>query len=680
MPTFKRTNCQYYLGDVNTNYGVLARPGFAVYEVPEQRFGAYTLEDVECSPLVHGVTLAATALQPATLAQFSVNPPDALQIWTPPNQPVAHAFAYRAEAVPVEISSVGALPGEPSFTFSFTRAPQPPAGMPPAEQVWRLTFADFTLEWGRTGFPRLYRNDVLLEERLLPESALRAFNSAAALAITVQNLFGDLFICCALWPEPWVVRGVGAVPSAPYGMQCSGGQFSFNLSPFTFATSGAFVTDWIEHGVAYPDTDLLVDVFPPDQPAGTGVAVTVAEYCGTAKRYRVTLTGDGAHTPVVQAFQYRYHPQVAIGDRYWREITQWVTGATVTCAADPGAACRVGPTLRHAELSLVPQQRVNGKTLWEWVGGLHGAYAFRMQVGAVYVDEHGMEFTDQLDRLHGIVQIADDVQAIAAVDRLTLAVPDRWEQLSQTALLFAPSVAGMRVDAAIALIAQWAGISPTQIDAAPVPYWLCEPAGDYTRPTWFPPNGTRAGDFIRKIAERYGAVVEFDGAGVLVVRPGLSTDSVATYTLDEGGDPIISLERVEEREDRAACVNTVIVEGRGANGLALFAMQADAESLTLPGSLRYVGYPVIEYITDPDLTTQEAVNIACAQHFANRRAALPQRLLQSCTSELWKRVPNEVVTLINHRGSGVERVRLLLVRTQYRPLTYTTTARGEVLP
>ena len=165
---------------------------------------------------------------------------------------------------------------------------------------------------------------------------------------------------------------------------------------------------------------------------------------------------------------------------------------------------------------------------------------------------------------------------------------------------------------------------------------LTEPAGDptklygdYTQPTWYPRNGTKADEFIKRIAEHYGAFCAFDGSGILQIAGAVSTlTPTPVYSRDGGAVASAAVEDFTTSEDRQDCVNTVVVQGRDQYGKPLFAMMQDNDSVNTPGSALYVGYPVYQYIIDESLNTPAAVNYACYQHFINRKAGYPRRTVK----------------------------------------------------
>ncbi len=228
----------------------------------------------------------------------------------------------------------------------------------------------------------------------------------------------------------------------------------------------------------------------------------------------LTLSGDGLHTPIVQAFQYAYPPIFTEPPTQWFDFTEWVRECSIECTAEQTTLSRLGPVMRQGTLQIVPNITAGGLTLAEWLSGtlagtqvqwlglqsLMGDYAVQLKTGMAYDDG---SFA-QIVRLTGMLTIHENAFPVEGIPTQTWTVHDRVERFSKTALLWAPSVAGLDAATAVSTIAQWAGVAPSQIEIAAGYTFntLTEPAGDptklfgdWTQPTWYPKNGTRADEF-----------------------------------------------------------------------------------------------------------------------------------------------------------------------------------------
>ena len=134
---------------------------------------------------------------------------------------------------------------------------------------------------------------------------------------------GDLYLGSTADPAGAVDRvRRGEICPAPEGRCAARGAPSPSTSPGCASpTAASLETGWVDHLWALPDDALNAAAFPPGQ-AGITVAV-VAETSGSRKRYRVTLSGDRAHSPVLRAWQSTYPPAFSYLTGDWTEITPW---------------------------------------------------------------------------------------------------------------------------------------------------------------------------------------------------------------------------------------------------------------------------------------------------------------------------------------------------------------------
>jgi hypothetical protein len=684
MTQILRTANQYYVGDIGRNFGMFTRQPFARTEILADTIGTRTRFDDFVDRGAVSDVVFASGLKGAILAYDLYPVAMSLGSWTinsgswaevvPPDAKVAgltYLHSYDSTANLESSITGGNLPVSPCFMFLFSRQPMTPIGMSAADQNWALEFgAGYRMEWGRGTVPTLYRGEAVVSTQHLDEGDWQTYATAPTMAFQVRNLLGNLYITSSAWRGTWIVKGVGEIPAGNATITGNGGEFWFNLSPLVFETSGYFETDWIEHFRTFPDAALVATAYP-EEGTGADVTIEVIETRGTAKRYRVTLTGDGAHTPVVQAFQYRYDPTFASISALWKEITPWVD-----MDSPPTETLPDDITARTLTLNLIPGKRVNGQTLYDFVGPLTGTVAARYRTGVVYADVG----PDVIERGQGFIEISKRTEPIDDTARLELQQVDRWDRLAKTALLWAPCCAGLRVDEAISLIAQWAGIPSSDIIAETIPYYLESPEDDFSRPPWLPTNGTKAAEFIRQIADAYGVRVYFDGSGKLRIRRwGIGT-AVATYSYDAGADEIEALVSVDTSGDRSQACNMIVIEGQDGDGRAIYGSMFDHASLTDDESPRYLGFPVVQYERKPDLSTQAAVNAATREMFEKRTAGDPGRQLVSESADLWRRWPGEAIDLERaDDGDGQPvKVRITNLSTELGQYRNRCTVSGEV--
>ena len=679
MPNFVSVDNQYAIGPINENFPVMTQPGAAFYEIPGKetcggltRFDDYrdggSIVQTQLSQANKGIILSPAASSDPCYPLDRMNPADFTcagswaESWPPSIIQQAGIAAAGGSCLlcdtqtlngnnmaPAQATFNGNLVECPYFALKIARNLTPPNGMALTAQLWQFAFGNgYLLQWSYA--PDLYlfyHGQVIGHHYIQGNDSQLEFATAPLLEFRLQNFFGNLIIQGNHLREVWTVPSVGIIPSAPYSYYSAGGIQAFNVTQAKYPTSGYVVTDPIQLWQNYPDSALIPATFPPNnlQPPGCSAAMSVYDDpSATEKRFRIDLRGDGYHTPVVQAFQWQFNPSYSVPPTAYLDFTEWVIDATVELSTEPTTLSRFGPVMRSATLQVRPQIVANGQTLWEWLGyNPSGDYAVQLKTGMAYDDG---TFAQSV-RVTGMLTINAGTFPVDGVPAKIWTVHDRWERLAKTTLLWAPSVAGLTADVAIGTIAQWAGVAPSQIDViALTPGYtfptLTEPAGDptklygdWTQPTWYPHNGTNAAEFIKQIAERYGLLVAFNGAGRLEICSGLDTTIQLTFSRDPGTLPFAAVENVEEHEDRQNCVNTVIVQGRDQYGRPIFACSYDPISLGTPGTPLYVGFPVPEIIIDDNLTTQAAVNYACAQHFDARKAGYPTRTFPSHTNSGW---------------------------------------------
>jgi hypothetical protein len=661
MVDIVRTCNTYEVGSLAANVGVMTRMPQALYEVPGrdyvgvQRWWYYPTKDhVQYNAKTNAMELQQVLLDNAdmVLSEFVQNSGE----FTTCEVPFGNVKYYiktvnHAANVWTSISTKFLIKEEPHFKVSFVRDLQSPRAQID-DQLWEIHFGGgYVLRFSRTSYPAMYRDGERIYVQALDENAFVEYATQFFFSVTIQNVYGNLYVRSNNFIGDFMLEGVGVLASDQITITCTGGGYAFNLAQCAYPASGHFITDWIEIGgdtTMYPDGDMQGSVFPPTLPTGCTATVSVAEADGTKRRFRVDVTSDGRYTPHIQAFECRWDATYSNpGAADLLDITPWVKeGARESFSEDNGT--------RSLDFTLLPGKVVSGDTLTDAVGELSGDLILRWKVGYVYADGT----TDQQTRGVGVIRKKDWGRALYEVDEYRMTVHDRWDRLAQTDLLAAPCCAGMRVDQAIALIAAWAGIAPTEMSITPIYKYLDADNGvlitDWTNPVWHPTNGTKASEFIKKICDDYGVIAEFAPTGLFVVRDKFAETSVVdsfAYVTSSGVTPRASLDSVSVSEERTSITNTVIVEGQGHDGFPIFGMLVDDDSVNTPGSPRYIGHYAIEYAREPDLKTQESVNIATVKRYLDRKAGWLAYRITSVVSDLWKCWPLDVITLVLDEGS-----------------------------
>lgn len=687
MAKIRRTLNKFWIGDIDV-FAPMTRDPFAGREVPsasyqalnaseprcrfEDYLDAGAVSDVDLSPAVNGLILyhadpfSDDAGRDMTLAMVSSS--TGLSLRVPAGFKRAHLVSYDNTAShATSFTSSGYLPDQPCFSFSFIRPDNAPAGMDAAAQQWTLTFGGYTLVWSRAAPAAIYTgygtgSQLLIARR--PWSDLKSANycMATVLRFTVYNLLGNLYIESDAWGGEWIVKRVGNLPAARWTITGAGGKYGWNIGELQFATTGYIETDWIPMptGVDYPDdtydvvtapTGMIGDVYPVAQPSGTATALQVIDSQTVDgayfKKFRLTLTGDGQHTPVVQAFQYRWDTILGSSADSWLEITDRVLSASESKANDS--------TAHTCGIELLTRE-IGGQTLMAALaaaslGSLDGLYAFAYQVGAEYDDDS----TREEMRLTGYLDTTALPINVGEVEKFSLTAVDRWARLSRGVLGYPPSCAGMRVDQAIALIAEWVGIVPTEIDADEIDIYLdtVEADGEFTGTLAWTPGTVSAADFIREIADTFGVAVWFDGAGRMQIAERVLpvvADSVATYDAQAGADYEQALTSWEVSQDRSGLVNAVILQGTGADGKPIYAAEYDAASYASEHTPTFMGDPAVMKEDKPDIHTIEQLTLACRKRFI-WRPGFPDWRIASHTGDMMFRWPDDVVTFLDRTGT-----------------------------
>lgn len=646
------------------NFGTLTRYGFSAYDCPSQTYNDqrsyngtlrhwrdYTVANCQYSDELQAAILSPTYdfAEDNTLSQVRVisGEWDECEV---SNRQGKHLYAYKAVAgMSAEVESVNSLPAGACFIAQFTRPPALPSGESVDNQKWSISWGgDYKLEWSRTGNPKIYKGTTVISEFHLEHSDIENYAFAVQNFWKIYNINNQLYIVSDILPRTWVVglsetdykygsgglsgyyvaakdyTYIGIIPAGKWKFYGAGGAFATKINQYAFATSGTIDTEWIEHYYPYADNEVNYDIFPAVTNPACNISVSILETKGNAKRYRVTLTGDGNTTPTLGAFQYRYAPTFATHEAIYTNITPWVDGGSITLAEDNNNTS-ANITLNGTKKT----SSTNNQSLQEAAGYLAGLHSCKIYVG---------DGTTQQLKMTGFLYAHSDTDDVRDAERVNLTVDSIWKKLANTKLKFAPCVAGMRVDLAIKLIAQYGGIAPGRINNIAINIYLDNT--DWANPHWLPTNGTSAGEFINQICNAYGVTCTFDEYGILQIYQGI--DKTVKAILDP---TLFSQSNIIS--DMSDAVNATLVEGMSPKGKPIYAYMYDAESLYNYESLRYIGFPVDDVIVNHDLSTQNSVNFACINNFNNRKAGWEKITLKSNVSPIWQYWPFDYLEMDN---------------------------------
>jgi hypothetical protein len=644
-----------------------------------------------------------------------------------------HAYNCAADAATV-ITSQSNLPAVPDFAMQFIRTPTPPVGQTTLSVQWQLQFGGtaepYIFQWGLATRPRFIYPDGRYEEYIIDEGMIARYMSQHHCTLDVKNFEGDLYLHFSPIGKPWIIHDIGALPSAPFTITSTGNAYAFNLLPTKYATTGTFYTDWIDaRPIAWPDAT----PYPADPPDGytsaaypdptAPCAVEVGWHAATSddarKRFKVTLTGDGWHTPVVQGWQIGWDPEDAPAPtEHWLDISAWFAGGSEQQGMEV--------TARTANITLLPYKVVattlGEMTLWEYVNAwliaegitdmgndLRGNFALRYRTGYVYDDDS----YESIIRMAGLVIGRDEARGVTELSPLTLSVYDRGAAALAQPLFHCPTLMGMGAGDAIAKLANWAGIPLAEIvvHAGANDHALEVPDKQFDKPRFLENDGTAAGSAIKKLCDRYDLVACYwptDSFGswdpkfhILPATPTSWPAPVATYTCywdpntSTAPDYWNALKKLEMRTDHSGMENIIVVKGwklwRAADqrdhgvredherGVDITVTYQDDDSLYASGTDRYRGYLIPKLITEDDVHSPTGLAEIAELAFQHRRGGWPTVSLEG--PGLWRRIARfDYIRLIDFDGIGDYYGQIEGVSVQMKPYgPYQATAQVRLL-
>jgi hypothetical protein len=574
------------------------------------------------------------------------------------------SFLRHVDAVPNTASAVTSrylLMENPTIFWTLERK-QPPAGQTYLDQGFAFTFGGHAvLSFGKKP-PALQEYDIL--DVILtytgfdgkPRTAVRRIRDGEYNFFTDETLVWQIYcvggddkngyelqILCSAWGnEPWVVRGAKTMPMAPWSCQCNTGSYAVNVANIRFETSGTMATGWYKAQGDYRGQELLASVW------GTGYALDTSDqktyWFDKACRAWVTinwadngtdqyqlilhLEGDGARTPLVQAFQEYRLPQstpFTPGETDVIEVTSWIRPSSPPDIRIPGDNA-------PASATLVFQNHQNA-----FIEFLRDAGADRLtrgQVGVLIatgytketIQEDGTPITADttIAEFVGIGAMRSDPDPLTGVREYSITAYDPLVLLSGTDLEYYPANTGMLGPDALSLMLQWVRVPADKIirdfTSTDRDDRLDDPKRDYSVLPYFPLRGVNAMDFFRQVADLGYCVYclpvpvsgqEWPDYEIHIARYGHGDARKVTFVDKPSAPGEISFRDIKATVDYSGTINKLTVIGHDENGLIIEASQSSQQDT--PGHWEYTGEQRAKTVSDDNLMTLKAVQkkLAC---------------------------------------------------------------------
>jgi hypothetical protein len=444
----------------------------------------------------------------------------------------------------------------------------------------------YMLEFSAVGKPTFYGEyDALLGKRpvlgyyKITEEELSEYRKGGASQWAIYSVNGEVVIFSTILNERWVIPGVRTIPQGKMEVSIGGINTAFNMQNITFATSGYFISDWInvldcDYEIQTTDpeqteSDTRFVYYPQLNPNGEfKFSVYDSEFQvdsdgNTLKnriKIRVDMTGDGVTTPFLRGWQFLQQPVFRVVNDPPITIQDYIGSVVLDDYVD-GANISMNNDIATDTVSISLQNDSKQVT--------HALYnvLYEKQEGD---DPDLPDFTPVL--LHGNLlavltygyeQYTDDVREVLQEnafigyipasqissnlnsEKMTFNIRSLAYPCMQSSLYTAPCLTGFAVIDAIALIAVWGGIHPDFIHLHEIkPTYPVDnfsyimdsivgieyTAGNDTRtlfiagdefnldsPMWLC-NNQKAWEVISRICDRYGYSVWVDGSGIFNVQ------------------------------------------------------------------------------------------------------------------------------------------------------------------
>ncbi|MHB0934908.1 MAG: hypothetical protein ACYC6A_00835 [Armatimonadota bacterium] len=619
-------------------------------------------------------------------------------------------FLHAYDATPTALNSCETrwkLVENPCWTLRLWRKAKPSAQT--ARLSWRITAMGCNLVIGGLADPALTLPSGVTKTRSLSLSEQEKYFFDEVLTWRFHALQNDLIITCSAFEESWILREVGNLPAGTVGITSYGGAYALHAQRIRFATSG-YWDEWADHPIMPPAAGLVSARYPVP-PAKTTAATTIEESEAQRRRYRTALTGDGYHTPLVQAWDYYYRPAFA-ADRSGTtdEVTEWTRTrngemmARLHFTDDP-----TGNTLEVEFLneSINPSGYNFREYLDNWdPSGNRGIKTGQCAIYCLpgYVGDDGLDYPGAGHVF--LLPMRELAAAIRDAGSYRVSCRDRLTQ-TQGEIWWAPCLLGWPPEEAIAVVLECMGIDPrdivihpgratnskepgtgntgdwwgARVDTEPLEQYLADPQKNYDNPTWLPKNGSNGWDIIRRILELFGLRCEFwaDLKCHIYHRDRTLTATAATYRHLPGsptGTDLNALSRVRLARNIADAPNIVYVQGTDYDGKPLHAVRGNMADIYEPGGDRYLGVPQVRSVTDDNLATQEACNGAVARLFKDRPGARTLEIAAPFAG-YDRRPPERLAVLASEPALNGEIFRAVDVDVQLGMRSNPTTIRAE---
>jgi hypothetical protein len=544
------------------------------------------------------------------------------------------------------------LPSNPSFYLILKRS-KPPAGMTEVDRKHTLEFGctpnnyfTIRLEWGGqwrdkrialtyTGTDGKRKTATRL---ITPQEAME-FYSAEQLAMQWYTLGGgEVEIVCSSWQgEPWRVSGVADIPAGRWRVLCSNGEWSFMLACLSFAREGSFVTDWIDTGSARNGEEALqytiwgpgIEIDPGNpllyRWQGLSCYANAERYAvdGTRERYKVTITGDGDHTPWLQSWQHLYYGTHQPSNQLWLDITgAGIEETEISGTSDGGPVtftCEMHTPFNRFKKAIeaLLDAKIQQDPRYAALKDAYGCTLLRGQcaiaMATEYTEEDGS--TVRIGRFLGIGNVRENPSPASGQWTYSLRAADSLSLLGEGELQHYPCMLGVNISEAIAALCAWKGIPYEDVMKVSTTQVLDDPAPDYSSLPWNPSQGENAQSFLQRMGE-YGYSVRCKALcdpWHVVPQRRVEVYKTTTYAAAplvtfsakpgaEGGLPLISR---NPSIDYTGTVNQLTVIGQARDGRPI--IQRAKSSQDTVGSWEYTGQLREKTIVNTSLCTSEAV-------------------------------------------------------------------------
>jgi hypothetical protein len=609
-----------------------------------------------------------------------------------------HVWFGKASETMVTIRSRALLGQDPTVFLSMMRYPATVNARSAAR--WRFTFGGelgqgFTLTWSLLQPPTLTEPDGTVHTWEIEGEELDAMNGTLQLIWQIYVVGERLIIKNNAIGRYWTIYNRDGVrwqiPPHVWRVDSEAQLCAWNVQSPRYATAGTITTDYVDLASPRDPADLHYRLFPSpaanqsaSRPSYTLAAEVNLIPNLTGQRFTISMAGNGRVTPYIQYAQAWYPPTYADATDEWFDVSMWVKSASVTSEERLGPrTAQVTLELQHEEYDLL----TGSTNIWEALGDrLEGLHTIEITMGYYYEDGSNdlrTVFTGVLDGRN----ISTDLHT----GTMTLQATDKWYLLEHTKATSAPCVADALVSDALALLAQFAGIAPNDMDITPVLRDTTDGPqrrAGYAPPAWVPEFGGSLADMMRQICERRGAWMTFGGDGTLYIGPrDRSITVVGSYSTFPGTDSREALTTVTVQAPLGDAITGVMVRGRMDNRrqTPIYYEITDPNAGTA-GRETYTGTPQYTVIADDNLRTPAEVQLACAEAYRWRTPTGVPSVRLTAPYALWDRQPSEYVEIYALADLGdVTRAGWITSHTLewsgvYRPLAATATVLLEDLP